>query len=233
MSNGRAPSELADRIVRLVEEHWDQHEKPLLLSQLGSLDNGEIAKSTKQESGGLKAYLQDHLADRVRVIQHSSNFTVIGAIPAQATLDDNISIDELFFRLSHQPAKQVARYHPAVWAAFRRLLEESKLRYLKITTPVHFVDIAEDEKPEGFVEVDRKFIADSNADPSEIEENIISWVQNNKLEISIFQAKRRLPGMHFPSSDLLSKLLASLGEEDLRRISMPLDIVHKLRREEL
>ena len=233
MPNGTPDTGLANRIVRLVEDHWTQHAKPLLLSQLGSLENGKITTFAKQESGSLKAYLQGHLADRVRVIQHSSQFTVIGAIPAEIKLDDNISIDELFFGTSRQPAKHIAHYYPAVWAAFKKPLEESKLRYLRITPPIHFVDVTAEEKPEGFIEVERKSLADTNADPSQIEEKITNWVEENKLETSIFHSKRRLPGTQFPSNDLLNRLLASLREEDLRRISMPLDIVHKLRREQL
>ena len=56
MTNGNVATELTDRIVvRWVEEYWTEHEKPLLLSQLGGLENGEIATLTKQESGSLKA----------------------------------------------------------------------------------------------------------------------------------------------------------------------------------
>ena len=233
MTNGNVATELADRIVRWVEEYWTEHEKPLLLSQLGGLENGEIATLTKQESGSLKAYLREHLEDRVRVIQHSSKFAVIGAIPAQAKIAEDISDDELIHRTSSPLTKHVAHYLPSVWRAFRKPIEDSKRRYLSVKAPFHFVDGTEEGKPEGLVEVDREFVAETNSDPIEIERKILSWVEGNKLEISLFQSKRRLSGQQLPANDLLSKLLVSLSEEDLRRISMPLDIVRKLRREQL
>ena len=232
MKNGEVTTELAERIVMLVEKYWIEHKKPLLLSQLGSLDKGEIATLTKQESGSLKAYLREHLQGRVRVIQHSSKIAVVGAIPAHTKIAEDVSIDELFNKTLGQPTKHVVHYHPAVWAAFRKPIEDPKRRYLSVRAPIRFVDGTEEDKAEGFVEIDRESIAETNADPIEVEREILNWVEGNKLDISLFQSKGKLSGRKFPDNDVLSTLLVSLGEEDLRRISMPLDIVHKLRREQ-
>ena len=62
-------SDLDSRIVTLVHEFWNDHQMPLLLSRLGSQDNGQIASETKRQEGSLGAYLNRRLADRVRVIQ--------------------------------------------------------------------------------------------------------------------------------------------------------------------
>ena len=45
--NRDTEKELANRIAQLVEEHWNKHEKPLLLSDLGNSENGTIGKKRK------------------------------------------------------------------------------------------------------------------------------------------------------------------------------------------
>ena len=51
--NGNTENELANRVVQLVEEHWAEYKKPLLLSELGSSENGAIGKMAKDTSGSL------------------------------------------------------------------------------------------------------------------------------------------------------------------------------------
>ena len=227
--NWDTETELANRIVQLVEAHWTEHKKPLLLSDLGSLENGAIGKVAKETSGSLKAYLQDHLSDRVTVVQHSSKLAVIGALPAGAEIDEDLSIDDLFFVSQKQTVQSVARYHPAVWAAFRKPLANDKLRYVSRDGVLHFVDVTTESAPEGFVKLDGELIDAGDGDPRLIESRILQWIDQNGLDVTRFLLKRTASGSKFPSNDLLSEVLTSLEVEDLRRISMPLDIVQKLR----
>ena len=227
--NLNTENELANRIVQLVEEHWAEHKKPLLLSDLGSSENGAIGKVAKDTSGSLKAYLKGNLSDRVTVVQHSSKFAVIGALPAGEKIDEDMSIDELFSVALKEKVHSVAHYHRAVWAAFRKPLVNGKLRYVSKEGVLHFVDVTPESVPEGFVKVDGELIDAGNGDPRLIEGRILQWIDENDLDVSRFQVKRSVSDPKFPSNDLLSEVLASLELEDLRRISMPLDIVQKLR----
>ncbi|MCY3873611.1 MAG: hypothetical protein OXF88_04885 [Rhodobacteraceae bacterium] len=232
MTNRESENEMAGRIVKSIEDHWAEHKKPLLLSQLGDKENGNVAHVAKEKSGSLKAYLESHLAERVRVVQHSSKPQVIGALPAQNSIDDGISIDELFSEASGPKAVAVARYHPAVWAAFRKPLDNGNVRYLSVEGLIRFVDVTSAMNRAGYVKVDREFIGSMDNDPKVIETNILRWTDTNGLDA--FRFRSRKPSVRqFPSNDLLSAFLASLGEEDLRRISIPLDIVHKLRSKQL
>ena len=79
------PSDLDSRIVELVRQCWDEHRMPLLLSRLGGEYNGDIAREAKEQAGSLGAYLRQRLADHVRVVQHRTRHTVIGAIPRMST----------------------------------------------------------------------------------------------------------------------------------------------------
>ena len=227
--NTDSKEELSDRIVRLVEEHWAERKTALLLSNLGNSDHGAIGRHAKDRSGSLKAYVRDALSDRVKIIQHSSRFAVIGALPAGAELDDNVNVDDLFPVADAQDLHSPARYHRALWAAFRLPLSNDKGRYVSADGPVRFVDVAAGSAPEGFVQVDGELVDPADGDPRSIEGRILKWVADNDLDVSRFQARTQGPDPGSPSDDLLGQVLDALGPEELRRLSMPLDIVQKLR----
>ena len=232
MTNRESENEMAGRIVKSIEDHWAEHKKPLLLSQLGGKENGNVAHVAKEKSGSLKAYLENHFSDKVRVVQHSSKPQVIGALPERIANSDGNSIDELFSVPCGRKAVAVARYHPAVWAAFRKPLDSGNERYLCVEGLIRFEDVTSELNRAGFVKVDREFIGSMDSDPKAIETNILHWTDKNDLDASRLQF-RKPSERQFPSNDLLSAILASLGAEDLRRISIPMDIVHKLRSKQL
>ena len=184
---------------------------------------------TKDTSGSLKAYLQGNLSDRVRVVQHSSKFAVIGALPAGAEIDDDLSIDDLFTVAQKQESSLGCPLSSGRMGRVQKLLPNGKLRYVSKDGVIHFVDVTTESVPEGFFKVDGELIDAGDGDPRLIESSILQWIDENGLDISRFQLKRAASDPKFPSNDLLSEVLASLELEDLRRISMPLDIVQKLR----
>ena len=83
------------RVAALVEQWWREHETPMLLSRLGAEDDGAVARDAKARAGGLTAYLQQQLADKVRVLQPSFNPLLRGAIPASVKEED-IDVDASF-----------------------------------------------------------------------------------------------------------------------------------------
>ena len=108
--------DVADQIVNLVQQFWEDHERPLLLSQLGAYNNGQFAQHAKEVAGSLGTYLRHQLSDRVQVLQHSTKPTIIGAIPAGEHIPvDNP--DELLNRTQTQSEKPSLRFRPAFWAA--------------------------------------------------------------------------------------------------------------------
>lgn len=235
MADSDSHKELNDRIVQKISGHWDKNGTALLLSKLGAEDNGEIAKLTKEQHVSLKAYLHNKLQTYVKVIQHTSKPQVIGAVPATVKIDDYSSVDELLPTVVNEKTDAVIRYHPALWAAFIKPLDDSKTRYITVTDVIRFVDVPPEEKPEGHIEVDKKLVLHHIEKPTakKVEKNILSWIEDNGLEASSFWSKKPSAQFQFPSNDLLAKLLESLGTEDLRRISMPLDIVRTLRSQQL
>ena len=226
------PSDLDGRIVDLVQEHWGKHGMPLLLSLLGSEEGGEIGRLAKQEAGGLGAYLRHRLTARVRVIHDSTN-TVAGAIPVDAEVDANAGFDRLLEKTHSRSSGASPRFHAAFWAAFRKPLDESKGRYTSIRAPFRFVDVSSEERPDGFREIAREYVVGPDAEAMEVQQKAQDWLAANGLDPDRFLWKDKADVARLPSDDLLGRLLLSLEPDELKRISMPLDIVSKLRRQSL
>lgn len=230
------PHELNERIVELVEQHWDDQQMPLLLSRLGGRDRGEIARLARQQSNSLGAYLRQELADRLQVIQHSERPVLIGVLPLDAEAESDV--DGWLENAQGKSGSGAPRYHPAFWAAFRKPLDEMKSRFISIAPPIRFQDTFPEDGPEGFVEVGREYIADSEMDAAEVLENAQDWLEENNLQPAAFLAassgddRRERRGAAAHSGDnLLDRLIDALDQNELKRVSMPLDVVVKLRRQ--
>lgn len=227
------PSHLDSRIVDLVRKCWEEHRMPLLLSRLGGEDGGRIGRLSKQEAGSLGAYLRHRLADRVRVIHHSANPTVAGAIPADAEIPEDADFDMLLDQTRGRAVEAAPRYHPAFWAAFRKPLDVSSGRYMSVQPPPRFQDVSPEDRPDGFVEITREYIVGLDVEEREVHQRIQDWLAENGLGPEFFLSKSKAIAAHLPSDDLLGRLLLVLEPDELERISMPLDVILKLRRQSL
>lgn len=219
------------RIVELVRASWDGEDRPLLLSRLGG--EGDIATRAKNEEGSLAAYLRRRLADRVKVVQHSTKPSVMAAIPTGVEIDSD-GVDALLDRTDSRTTDTKRRFvHPALWAAFRAPLDETNERYVKLDAPIRFTDVAPENRPDDRVEIDRKYIADPSATQPQIYENIARWATEKNLNLDVFSSGKSASGESLPTDDLLGRVLLALDADDLKKISMPLDVVKKLRRQSI
>ena len=229
MASELQPNDLDNLIVNLVQKFWKEHGRPLLLSQLGGRESGWIAKRAKEEAGGLGTYLRHRLSDRVKVIQHSANPTIVGAIPADEDIPG--STDDLLNQTQTQSDRTTLRFHPAFWAAFRKHLDHSMQRYLSIQPPIYFRDVVQEiqemQQSSGFLEIEREYIADPDDDTATVEQKINTWLAENHLHANVFGRDRMTDGL--PADDLLGRMLLALEPDELKRMSIPLDIVRKLR----
>ena len=206
---------------------------PLLLSRLGGERNGDIARQAKEQAGSLGAYLRKRLADHVQVVQHSIRPTVIGAIPSDVVAAESGNFDTLLEKTRGHAMQTAQRFRPAIWAGFRKPLHESNRRYMSVQAPVHFQDGPGDDQPDGYIEVQREYVVGPEAEATEVQHKIEAWLTENGLEPTPFMMTRPSETAQLPSHDLLGRLLLALDPDDLKRLSMPLDIVNKLRRHPL
>ena len=225
-----AATTLANRISELVEEHWHEHSRPLLLSQLGSADQGDVGKSAKQLSPNLAAFIRGYVSG-VRIVSGSTVPPIFAALPAN--IGQEVDVDDLLAEKRRERSSvRVRRFLPAFWAAFRVPLDESKRRFVSTRAPVRFQDESDEVGRSGFVEVQRQHITTGDADDAVVQQQISEWLQRNELNDEAFLVASR-SGTDLPHDDLLGRLLVSLEPDDLKRMSIPLDVVLKLRRQPL
>ena len=216
--------------VRSVDEFWNEHERPLLLSALGSLEGGRISEHAKLHAGGLRPFLENVISDRLRVVQHSRNRTIVGVVPINERTREIVDWDPLLERTSAKPS--LLRLNPALWAAFSKPIDSSLVRYLQVSDFVRFVDVRSDDAPLDGFHIERKHIGGPEARPEEIYEKAMQWIRENKLDVSDFLHKpSSATGNRLPSNDLLGRLILALDSQELQRTSIPMDIVAKLRRQ--
>lgn len=226
-------SDLDDSIVKHIKKAWDDHGTPLLLARLGACDNGTIARLAREQSYNLKTYLRSHLVDRVQVVQHSERPQLVGVLPVDVNVDSEGGADELLEKTQSTSKDATHRYHPAFWAAFRKPLDESKRRYLSVREPIRFWDLPEADAPDDHHEIASEYIVGPDVEPDQVQQKAQQWLANKRLQdsIYIYSLMTRPRSESIPSKDLLDRLLQSLDPEDLKRISMPLDVIRKLRRQ--
>lgn len=223
-------AQLADRVTELVGEHWHKRHEPLLLSQLGGADQGEVGRRAKELSGNLAAFIKHHAADRVRLASGSAHPLVVAAVPVN--VDQNVEVDDLLVRARERAENSGPRFHRAFWAAFRVPLGEGNTRFVSTRMPIQFEDTPStmENHPTGYVEVERQYIAGAECDVQGVQRLIARWLDANELEQGTFLATNSAVS-NLPKHDLLGHLLIALDAEDLKRMTIPLDVVRKLRQQ--
>ena len=230
MTNPLEEPHIDCRIKNLVQEHWNAHGTPMLLSQLGSQIRPEDAKAIKNESENLAAYLRDRLANSVEVMQSSEIPAIIAAVPANVMTDSNIDIDAALSRTRRRV--EFPRFHPSFWAAFVKKATPQSRRYVSVgPPPPRFQELRDDTPPStDGIEVSEDYIVGSDDNIADVHSSIKRWLIDHNLNESLFLAdgeSRRQ--QRLPPDDLLGRLIMALNSDDLKRMPIPLDIVSKLR----
>ena len=120
------------------------------------------------------------------------------------------------------------RYAPPFWAAFAIPLKENEQRYINIATLRFGPDRASlGAENDDIRVIPPQYIALPNASgsPNENVARIEAWLAAEHLDGDRFMAKRSRLDSH---GSVLDVLLQSLSTEELKRISLPLDIIKTL-----
>ena len=211
-----------ERVVALVVQWWADHATAMLLSRLGNEESGEVAREARRQAGSLASYLMQ-MDGRVRLVHPSFDPLRLGVVPASV---GDVDVDGLFDQQKANP--NAPQFQRAFWTAFRVPLEPLKRRFIRVEQPVRFMDL-EGDGATGWLEVPRDYIAGAEEDNAVVEENASRWLGDNKLlrqDYLQHGGQRRRHG-----KDLLDRVLDALDPDDRRRITMPLDVVYKLRQQ--
>lgn len=235
-------SQIRDFIGKLVEEHWSQTHKAMLLSQLGLQVKRAFPDSPAMLSTGLLNFLTAWPA--VQMVHHPHIKEKIGAIPLNVPIPSDIStvFSEKQFSSADEPrfGRPSVRYISDFWKAFYTPIVGR--RFVKLPTPddphVRIID-----HPDGKEEPNSYEILSSDVDISvgPLDEKvpatarrIESWLQRHGLSASSFIADLPAPSYGRHSGALLHAAspigvaLARLDALDQSRISIPLDLVVKM-----
>lgn len=229
--------DVKSQIRSAVNEWWSTHKKAYLLSALG-IRLGPMNNWIRAHQGmRIRDFVVEHMYDELELIPNPEHPSIYGIVPKAAHLSG--SSNELFDTQA-QPRHMATRrpsYHPEFWSAFRLPLQEGKRRFILQTEEgCRVVEQDEDvHPPASGVEIDRKWIIERGVtySPRDIYNAIDGWSKENNIDITKFT----LAGLDDPaasrlriSHSLLDRLLSTLSEDDLRRLTLPGDLIKKLAR---
>ncbi|MFD1837305.1 hypothetical protein [Paracidovorax cattleyae] len=217
-------------VKKKVDEHFDRERAGMLLQNLGwAIFKEKPELRAVMGTQKLKYFLKSHMSTDVSVIPSPLRPLDSWAFPAGLDLDPS---DEKLFRVTApKPAEQRLRYHPAVWGAFTKPLEPGHRRLIWLEPEPKFSDQEpiEQPPPAGSLTVDVPAVdPGSESFLEEIHARIAKWMQENEVGYEKLAPRKSEPPSH--SKSLLDAILSTLDDGDLRRVTLPLDIVHKLLR---
>lgn len=228
--------ELSKAIIEKVNSYWDTNQHACLLSLLGKMLNEDGFNSKAILVGRkLKDYISAELSSELKVLHPSGNPVKVGVIPVSADVSKGI---ETLFVSPESSEERVPHFPYAFWAAFTKPISAGKIRTLKLRPKIQFQDL-----PNSTVENEELVVEEQLITPREnlnsveykakVYSNIKSWLKLNNI-----RENDLLTGLPNPasepevgrveSSSLLYQVLNALTEEQLHRVSLPLDIVSKL-----
>jgi hypothetical protein len=222
---------LVEEISRLSLQHWDKLKTPYLLSAMGpdlkyrGFDFQAIIKPLR-----LRQFIEYFLDDRLKVIADPNTPLKIGVVPNHV-LEKKTPAD-LFKPTLNEARDGLYKLKPSIFSAFVSELPSDHKRYVDLkSNNYRYRDLpAAEIVGTDFVEIHREnIVSDFNSGTSkkdDLYQNFENWVAKNKLKKDDFIFE---PGGVRQGHDLLSAMLQRLSDEELARVSIPLDIIKKLR----
>lgn len=216
---------LKNAIVSLVHSHYKETRRAMLLSRLGQAlqkDGFNLGR------GRLAGFLNSELAGAIQLVPRPDDSKVLGALPAGLTetaVAESTSPPPTLGGESPAP-----RYAPSVWAAFTKPLAPDASRVVEFDPP-RFRDQPSASTPAESLTVPREqlCVREANETPADhrarVQAAVKQWLDNNGVALErVVDRPRRHQG-----HSLLDQLIAALSIEQRQRLSLPLDIVERLK----
>lgn len=226
------------KILEFVRDCWSDG-KVALLSKIGALESSTVGAFAKTSpSRSLKAYILQNLSDDVRLVSHSNIEGTVSAVPIN---DDTASIQSfdayIEKSLPSEATGRPRRFKASVWAAFRKSLPDGLNRFIRFEPYISFRDTGDDNPESDELPIDRPYVAaDDHTTDHEVYENVLKWAGDNNVDPGqlvrsppLRDSGREGDLARADARSVLDAVLVALDDDDLARLSVPLDIVKKLR----
>ena len=230
-----------DTLAALVQREWDDKGQAILLSRVPSLfedegfDPEDILQGRK-----LRPFLENETEGRFRVLRSDDQKIVWGLLPATAQISEPYT---RYFPKSS--SDRPIRFAPSAWKAFTLAIPEGQRRWLFDQPSIRFEDFASDEAAVDGHEVERRFVTvserseDDEVHRATVLSSIAAWAAEKSIDPSRFALGRKRapvskaaqpsPAPGSTGATALDQLLSLLQPGELTRISLPLDVVARLR----
>jgi len=228
-----ADDQLDELIIQTVHRHWETTGKALLTSKLGSelTRIGAWSKAVRRIT--LQEYINQNLNERLRLEPWPAHPDIPGLFPKDVALEEPTS---RYFEFV-PPSKSI-RFRPKIWRAFCDKLPEGTRRHLDIFGE-NFRDLPEADAaaPNTFpIEPKEIWNQSSYPDRSWVTQSIQEWAKRHSIPLTALTASPSETGgdvrgqtpQH--AATLLDRICETLDVRDMSRISMPLDIIDRLRK---
>lgn len=229
-------------IVRVVNEGWSKNHQPVLLARLGNASNGAIAKSTKELGIPLRVYIETKLAEDIAIVWHSVKRPIIGAVPKTAVFASQDEIDAaLEGVLAQSDATSRSRYFYDFWHAFQLPIHDGCKRYVVGKAPPSILNVKSDATlpPDAKEITADDIISDGQARAHDVHKLIDEWISRVGGSSSDYcmpyssQSAHRRGENQRQVVTLLEALLEAIPEDQMKRVSVPLDLISILHRKKI
>ena len=210
-------SRVKERIASLAEQHFETGANIYYLSQLGNELGADRPLLERLTHGKLSEFVRDQFEFEIgRTGVHSNVLYLVrpGVTSSEAQISKPLP----------------PRYNRRFWAAFTVPLADGESRFFGLQSFTFGPDKEALKKLETeILEIQKEYVAPHNGSrsPAEIAGQIARWLNVHGLDPDQFLARHRHPSSDVDSS-LLDQILNALDGEQLKRVSVPLDIIRTL-----
>jgi hypothetical protein len=217
--DGSSASEIdriKSRIDGILTDSFGRGEAAYYLSRLGALLGADRAILEKLTGVKLASFVRDNFEYEIGSEGVHNNILFIKSKPSAGP--------------NETLPTSTPRYQPRFWAAFAVPLPEGERRFINLQT-MRFGSSREDQEVEGAQvrEIEARFIAPAatSGRASETVDRINLWLNEQGLDSAPYLIVRK--SLRKDGRTLLDMVVAALGEEQLKRVQLPLDIIRTLK----
>ena len=206
---------IKNRITNIVDTHFNNGEEIIYLSRLGielGSDRTTLEKLTRVK---FSQYIHENFDYQIRTTGQHKNILFLAPIGKD---------------VKHPPIS-APKFLPRFWAAFAKPLQDGEYeRFINIKT-LYFASAATEvvaDDADNIRSISKEFIAPQDApiDALQIFNRINRWIDNENLKVEDFVISRKRATDKKES--LLAILVHALTSDQLRRVTLPLDVVKSL-----